>query len=197
MKIKSKLLLCNLLVLSSIVSVGFSSWIIIANPNVSKSINGLFKVEEVINNNDYVGISDEFIVFEYFDTGFIDGDTISTTGTIEFKVIVHVDECKKLFSTYDLKLTTTLGYSDGVDTDLDLFYDYLTDVKVNNSSADYFLGDKIPVTTDVNVSGDTDLVYSYIFTFQADSQDDFRNNIFPYLVDDNISFKVEAQLSET
>lgn len=197
MKIKSKLLLCNFLMLTSIISVGFSSWIIMSDPIVMKSINGFFRVEDVFNSNDYVSISDEVVVFEYFDTGFIDGDTTSLTGKLEFKVVVHVNECKKLFSTYNLKLTTTLSYSDDVTTDLEIFYDYLKDVKVNNETADFFLGDKLPVYTNVDVSGDTDLVYLYSFTFTASSLDDYKNNLFPYLVDDKISFKVEAKLSET
>lgn len=115
MKIKRLITLIETLALTGLVSVGFSSWLIIeTNPAV---ISGRVNVEEVFNNNNYLSIKN-LSFSDYCKDGFYDDYTFGTAsnnnaGILEFDIIIDVKKYREELKTNPsmLKLDVLLTYS--------------------------------------------------------------------------------------
>lgn len=194
MLLKRRVLLIESLALTSLVSIGFSSWSIImtAEPEI---ITGTVNVENIINNNEYVTIT-SIKQFEYFDTGFIVDGATSETATISADVIIYPLKCKELFPDNEvLSLSATLKYSDDVNSSFGMIDECLQSLTINGNTRTLNIVNNSVTTkiSDVDISSDSEIKYTFIYTFSS-SGFDFMEEIFPYLDNDNIKFDMNVVL---
>ncbi len=194
MTLKTKMSLLVFLTSISIVSVGFSSWSITAE--TTAELNGNIKVDNVLELNNTASIVSS-TAFEYFDTGFRNGDIISNTATISYNVSISIDECISTFTSRIIDVSILLKYKDGITSTLDMF-DYLSTIKVNGTNVTSSTLKTYSVefykTYDISTYTE-DILLSIEYTFNTSSTN-FYEDIFPYLMNDNISFCMDLSLTE-
>lgn len=121
MKVKKLITLIEILAMTGLVSVGFSSWLIIeSNPAI---IEGKVNVEEVFDNNDYITIKNMSFSDYYFNNGqggfypdytyTNDLTKLTSTGILEFDIIIDLNKYRTELKTSpsSVELDIVLGYS--------------------------------------------------------------------------------------
>ena len=128
MKIKRLITLIESLALTGLVSVGFSSWLIVgSNPSI---LTAGVNVEEVIDNNDYIGIKNTiFSDYNYsgnatngtggFYNDFVFSTEYSNTGVLEFDIEINFSKYKveQKSSPSNIQLIFQIGYKEFYDDD--------------------------------------------------------------------------------
>ncbi|MBQ4060944.1 MAG: hypothetical protein IJD46_02835 [Bacilli bacterium] len=197
MTLKTKMSLLLFLTSISIVSIGFSSWSITAE-TVAEA-KGNIEVDNVIVQNNAASVISS-TAFEYFDTGFRDGNTITNTATITYNVSLDLDECKNYLTSSNIELVIELSYKDGITSELDFIYDYLKEVKINNSiiTLKNYETNSVEVIKEFNLDDYSENIAILIeYTFSYNEQNtNFYEDIFPYLYNDKISFSMNLTVKE-
>ena len=73
----------------TMVSIGFSSWVV-TNPNTTEDVNGSLEADSIIDNRKYI-VANEQVAFKYSQLGFIKNNIFS-------KMIVFVSGSLKYFT---------------------------------------------------------------------------------------------------
>lgn len=108
-RIRSLALALPLLLCMTMVSVGFSSWVLFRTD--PKTVQGSFGVYGVSNSTDFIYLYGDVEVFDYRAESFVDKDgKLSDVGKITVPYRVNVDECKAAYGdawggSLDLHLT--------------------------------------------------------------------------------------------
>lgn len=127
MKVKRLITLIETLAMTGLVSVGFSSWLIVSDPKI---VDGMVNVEEVYDNNDYLIIKNMHFSDYYYDIntkkgGFYPDYTytndltkLTSTGILEFDIIIDLNKYRNELITTpsSVKLNLNLSYSVHYDT---------------------------------------------------------------------------------
>jgi hypothetical protein len=201
------------------VSIGFSSWTIASDDNLtgsSQDASGNMLVEDVKYVDNFASIK-ESSIFSYYNTGFVDESSfITDTGHINVTYEIDIKTCKTYFSSCNnLVLDLVLGYASSVSTTLNLFSDMSkSDSGYHTFSSSLSCNDydndnitiSSPTITDYQYSrsvtfidilstysNDT-LSFSIDYAFYATPGTYFKEKIYSALKGDNISFKMYAQI---
>lgn len=220
---KGKMNLILLLCLTSIVSIGFSSWSFTENDPISETINGDFEVENIVNSADYIyldttkgdnntGIS----CFKYTNTGYLDANSIVTdTGYLKVYYKINQKKCAEFFNNFkSIKVNFTLTYTSDTATSLNIFNNHSD--KNGDRSLSYSIITSSTYTSTVgsvnNVSYVFDITFTNLITnysanladeitlevtynFFATTGDYFRNNLYHGLFSNDIKFDVISKVS--
>lgn len=178
MKIKKLLAMIEILAVTSLVSVGFSSWTIVYNPDPQyEDIN--IVAEDIINVSDYVSnISMSFS--EFAKEGFVSDNTFnSSSSNIGYLNIQYTFDLESFineqnFTGNSLSFETQLGYSSS--TYPFNIIEYYDD---NNSSIKYTIDSNSSVTASKTVLESDDLVtFAYTITSESlSTQKTIKNNL--------------------
>ena len=155
MKVKKLITLIETLAMTGLVSVGFSSWLIIeTNPAI---LEGKVNVEDVFDNNDYVVIknvsfSDWFGgVDGGFYTDYIFSTTYSSTAVLEFDVVIDLNK-------YRTELKTTPS---SASLDIQLGYSKLHNGETNGNFLDVISRSLTKTASSADKQGSLTTVFSY------------------------------------
>ncbi len=115
MKIKKLLSLLEIFAVTSVVSVGFSTWTMVVT--TAQTVEGNIQAEDVFDINECIEIKD-MLFSDYNSAGFYQDFSptaeTTTTGILEFDVEVDLEKCSKLGSfnslDFDLDLTCTTTF---------------------------------------------------------------------------------------
>ena len=137
----------ELLAVTGVMSVGFSTWVIVET--TFPAIQVQIETENVVNLNEYLSIKNT-VFSDYNEEGFykdfIYGDTIST-GYLEFDIVIDLSKCAYISSStliFDISLNTNNTNS------YDLIGDQNTE-KVEKTLASYSINSSESTKIDENV----------------------------------------------
>ena len=190
-----------LLACSSLISVGFASWVI--GIPTQTELSGMIEVEDVIKSSDYITCSpSDITTFSYFKTGFVNANNeITNVGTISANVAINVESCKNKFSRANaLEVNFVLNQDNLIAFSSESNMRYSVIVKIgdneissittsNNSMCltSFVINNLQTLTENVNVT--------VIYTFEILNQDYFANNVFPIIDDNGFEFTFSAKLT--
>lgn len=172
MKIKRLITLIETLALTGLVSVGFSSWLVIeTNPAVIAGLKA--NVEDVFSNYDYLIIKNMSFSDYYYNNGggfypdytyTSDVTQLTDTGILEFDVIIDLNKYRTDLKTSpsSINLDLYLGYSDSHNGQaIGNFLDIITRSLPNNgfSSSFTYLYDNVAPVNEPTVVG-TEVSYT-------------------------------------
>ena len=202
----SKKIVSLLMLLSTfaIISIGFSSWTI--------TQQGILAIEEeiIIDNmaSSTALVNNSYSDLRYYDTGFINDDNqIVNQGVISLDYTLNLEECVNDFSNFNsVAVNITLKYSDS-NTDFNLINNYLSidNGYVITTSNDYLVDDVENLNNHYSItiifnnsllnynSENNKINFSIDFIFNY-TGDNFENDVFKYLYDDNIGFILETSI---
>ena len=106
----------------TLVSVGFSSWIV-TTPSATIDADGYLEADSIIDNNDFVG-KPTVTAFKYNDVGFLTDDNILTNkGEIKIDYNINLTNCRSFFTeSYDsLSFDVALKYANGFTSTYNIF----------------------------------------------------------------------------
>ena len=171
------LTLFEILSLTTLVSVGFSSWVIVENTN--QSVNAGVSVETVVNNNNYLSIKN--VMFsEYV---FVDGNSSSSgfynnnsytavenVAILSYEVVLSSYQI--LASTSNVIFDISLGYSGTVSSALDIINKSSHSLKINDNDVEISsMPNQEPITFTYSQSYTSNstisLVCEHSFTFSS------------------------------
>ena len=202
----------------TMVSIGFSAWVV-TTPNVSTTVDGKLDAESIVDNKNFIS-APVTSIFQYNELGFLDqNDRLSKKGEVNVKYTINVDNCKDFFNSSvaytDLQAEITLKYNDEISSSTNIFnahndangqrtlnISYSTNgtnytalnssfisIKDNNQCvSSIILSNAIAPSS----SGSLNLFVKY--EFDIDSGKYFYNNVYPVLSIEGFTFEVSARL---
>ena len=220
---RSNYFIITMLMCLSLISVGFASWNITSEPVVDSTQTNI-TTDIVINSSEYVYLDttkgeNGITCFNYCSTGYINsGNIVVDTGYINTYYTIDQKKCADIFYNYNsIKITIKLKYDASTPSNTDIFayhsdsngyrnINYTVNTTLLNSSSKVGSKEKEYVVEVVftnlitnyinNPTNDTvsfELKYSLFATTGAY----FKNNIYPCLYSDNISFDTIVTISGT
>ncbi len=191
------------LCLTSIVSIGFSSWVMGLE---GSEVVGNIEVDNIINSNKYVMLDKANLqIFSYSDTGF-KGDN-SEIGQIIAPYTIHIGQCRndlgyEQFNEFNIELS--LKYASTFTSDINLFYDseqehtlthslttLTNETKIQSTINDYNYTIEIPITDDGTTN---DISFTITYTFWVDSNY-YVNNVLSMFNNENFNFSLNTKLT--
>ena len=159
--------LVSIMMIISLICIGFSTWNITNQVVESQLLAGSIKADNVINSSEYIDFDtsadadetkDGMEVFDYCADGFIVENTISKTATLKAHFKIDLTHCKETFSDYaSLQAVITLRGTNGGNAMA--VFTGLTGTTVNAS----ILSDGAIATS--GTSNKTSQLYTYTITF--------------------------------
>lgn len=194
MNLKKMITLIEILALTGVMSVGFSTWVIVETnfPEIQIQV----ETENVFNTNEYLKIKN--VVFSDYDSDgfyndfiYVDDNSSNKTGYLEFEIEVDLSKCAVFAGklNFDISIDTFQDFSTSnifLNKCSSSFRDVSiytindannTTANINNSSISLtpssgIMQDYFTITTS-NVSNELTIYMKYGFTFS--SMDDFIN----------------------
>lgn len=179
----------------TMVSIGFSSWVV-TNPSATEDVVGSLEADSIIDNRKYVSkVSEE--VFTYTEHGFIKNGYYSNTGNISIKYNINPKACVDYFlslndSCEGLYLEVEAKYTDGFAASYDIFSNGSLSLKYSVAGGDYvsdFVAatisnctakSKLELGSEHLSSTSIDITFMYTFTIPMGST--FRNTAYDKLL---------------
>lgn len=179
MKFKKLITLIETLALTGLVSVGFSSWLIIeTNPAI---LQGRVNVEEVYDNNDYLTIKN-MSFSDYCNGGFYDDykygtESLTNPGVLEFDIVINLNKYRE-----ELKTSPS-------SVELDIQLSYYEQIKFDDEGNPNFLD--IITRSLSSTSSDDSLKGSFnsIFSCKYDNND---SNSFTKIIQTKVAYSNET-----
>ena len=189
----------------TMVSIGFSSWVV-TNPNTTEDVNGSLEADSIIDNRKYI-VANEQVAFKYSQLGFIKNNIFSKEGEVTSSYTINTKACADYFTSLgeecnSLNLELTMKYAEGFSATYDIFnegdvevsYDigsgYITE-NINSVVSDYQVCSTINIT---NITS-TNLNVSFKFTFTIPYGASFKNGVYKELLSkEGFSFDFSAKL---
>ena len=189
----------------TMVSIGFSSWVV-TNPNTTEDVNGSLEADSIIDNRKYI-VANIPVAFEYSQLGFIKNNIFSKEGEVTSSYTINTKACADYFTSLgekcnSLNLELTMKYAEGFSATYDIFnegnvevsYDigsgYITK-NINSVVSNYQVCSTINIT---NITS-TNLNVSFKFTFTIPYGASFKNGVYKELLSkEGFSFDFSAKL---
>ena len=179
----------------TMVSIGFSSWVI-SDPSTTTTVDGTLEADSIIDNRKYVSKVSEDI-FSYNEHGFIQNGYYSNTGNIFITYNINPQACVSYFDSLNepcegLYLELKAEYANGFTSTYDIFKnsslkleykindgEYLNNFEVANIS-NYTVVSKFKLDSSYLSSSSLNITYKYTFTIKMGSN--FTNNAYDKLL---------------
>ena len=198
MGVKKVITLIEILAVTSLVSVGFSSWII-TDPNGSPTVTGTLEAENVINNNNYITVKD-YIFPEYGEKGFYYDYTVGDSKECVIKTEIEFNLSKfrsEVVNTdsfnFQIDLVAVTKFLNDTliskaDT-LNVSYDYTltpTAIKASPSFSYTTSTDQVPSTLSFSdLSGITQLTINLEYTLDLST---YFSTFYNYISNEDLSY---------
>ena len=218
---RSNYFIITLLMCLSLVSVGFASWNV-SRGVVTDTANPSVVTDIVVNSSDYVYLdttkgTDGITCFNYKNTGYLNSSgVVVDTGYIDTYYIINQKKCAEIFSGFNsVKLTIKLQYDSSTPSSTNIFASHndsngYRSISHNITTALGYTSNKIDTTevcykieiifTNIisNYSSSTSsetVTFTLRYALFATTGDYFKNNIYPCLYSDNVTFKTIVTIS--
>ena len=108
----------------TMVSIGFSSWVV-TNPNTTEDVNGSLEADSIIDNRKYISEIEQ-TVLSYTDLGFLKNGYYSNTGEMSITYNINTKACASYFNSLGeqcdaLNLEICAKYADGFASEYNIF----------------------------------------------------------------------------
>ena len=211
----------TMLMCLSLISVGFASWSITGEP-ISDSTQTTVETDAIINSSEYVYLDttqgdNGITCFNYCSTGYVNsGNIVVDTGIVNAYFIINQKKCADIFNDYNsIKITIRLKYDDTTPSSTNIFASHsdsdgyrslshklttslsYTDNKINSENKEYVVEvvfNNLITNYQASKTNDT-VTFSVQYSFFATTGAYFRNNMYPCLYSDNISFSTTITIS--
>lgn len=211
MQPKWKLNFMLVLCIISLISIGFSAWLI-SDDIFSPQVNGNLLVDSIIHSKEYVyldntkgdldinNIHTGITCFKYSNEGYLNNENIPVDeGYVYAYFVIDINKCKEIFQN-DVHINLTLKYADNNNTKLNIFKNssdengyktlFNSEILINNTTIA-----ESNVEVDMGnysvIKGDTTGINNYQYTFQVNF-----NNILN-VNEDYIYFEVKYSFFAT
>lgn len=208
MKNHFKYYIVMILVSLSVISVGFASWFVAKDFDISTS--GSIYVDDVLKGGDYIECTD-FTAFKYFKTGFVNSQNkLVRTGTLNAKLTVKIDNCKKKFkqgNDLDIVLTLTRSNLSKFNNRTDMTLTPTVSIQngnviasnTTNPGTEFYdsMFTEFTISNYINYDGNIIVLVTYEFKMvEPNGRNYFIDTIFPELINhQSTEFVISARIT--
>ena len=203
-----KSMLIITLCMLTLVSVGFSSWIV-TTPSATIDTEGYLEADSIIDNRNYI-INTESTEFEYTQLGFLKDGVFTNVGELTVSYNIKLANCKEYFESLgeecvSLTLEVKNKYSDNISATYNVFDDNVISVSYNDgngysnqqlSSINYVNHNMSKIILDDLTNNNYQITFKYSFAINPGST--FKNSIYEGLLKGNENkeiFEFSAKLT--
>ena len=187
----------SLLMVSSVLTVGFASWTIVS-VDAYDEITGDIQSENILNMSDYITMPTP-TPLKYNRDGFLGDDKYNSQISVKGYTL-HVSKCKNDLNVNALDIVIKLNYVDLKPSTMDIFKDITVEVYHNNQLLNGNLKverNNISLITTISISGSdmdlTDYVFDINYIFNLNNTY-FNNNDSPLWQKSQPVFKISSVL---
>lgn len=211
---KPKILAAMLFMYVSLICVGFASWTISNGSAANPSIDGSIVVDNVINTSDVL-VMTKNSMFDYYNSGFVESDgTITLTGSIYLEYTLDINKCKDVFNEdnnlviyVDLKHPSDVLNSDSTfegffssDKNAPIQSEPVLESNVDLPDFNYATGKSVITFNNFKNIQEKSVTIKITITFTVTddaSHTYFKNNVYPFLKNNDKCFVVTTKLTGT